>query len=278
MSSNIFENTMAEMDWCTIESLAKQNALVLMPVAVMEEHGRHLPIGTDIYMASAQARFMAMEMKEQGFPHIIAPPYYWGICSVLTKHFPGSFTLKPDTLRAVITENLECLEQAGFKNVVLVNAHGDPVHRKVITEALQAYNNDHQMQAKWLTFQCDMEMEGFRGDENCLIILPDGLLQYLGSMDGQLEDRFDVHAGAFETAGMYEIYPELTNLEQAKQEEATLLKGEQISKWLGGDKKDKDIIPMGYVGSPKAFKQIHSTQEKYSREIAKEIMKYYCIE
>ena len=26
--------------------------------------------------------------ERAGFPHIIAPPYYWGICSVLTKHFP----------------------------------------------------------------------------------------------------------------------------------------------------------------------------------------------
>ena len=179
--------------------------------------------------------------------------------------------MKPDTLRAVITENLECLEQAGFKNVVLVNAHGDPVHRKVITEALQAYNNDHQMQAKWLTFQCDMEMEGFRGDENCLIILPDGLLQYLGSMDGQLEIGLMYMLGHLKLPACMRYILNWTNLEQAKQEQATLLKGEQISKWLGGDKKDKDIIPMGYVGSPKAFKQIHSTQEKYSRELQKRL-------
>lgn len=275
MNNNIFEKTMVEMSWCEIESLAKQNALVLMPVGVMEEHGSHLPIGTDIYMASAQVRYMAMEMEEQGFPYIIAPPYYWGICSVLTKHFPGSFTLKADTLRAVMIENLECLEKAGFRNVVLVNSHGDPEHRRVITEALQEYNQSYVLQAKWITFQCDLKMEGFRGDENCLIILRDSILQHLGSMEGQLEDTFDVHAGAFETAGMKENYPELTNIKLAEEAKATMLKGEQIQKWLAGDLNDKYLIPMGHVGSPAAYKQIHGTPEKYNREIAKAVMEYY---
>lgn len=275
MNRNIFEKTMVEMDWCSVEELAKKDALVLLPVGVIEEHGRHLPLGTDIYMVSAQVRYMAKEMEEQDFPVIIAPPYYWGICSVLTKHFPGSFTLKSETLRAVMQENLECLEKAGFRKVVLVNAHGDPEHRKAITEALQEYNESHELQAKWLTFQCDLEMEGFCGNENFLITLPEHVLYHLGSMEGQLEDQFDVHAGAYETANMLVCYPELTNTEWAEKEQATMLQGEQIEKWLSGHAEDKGIIPMGYVGNPSAYKQIHSTHEVYSREMAKEIMKYY---
>lgn len=275
MNSNMFEKTMVEMDWCSVEKLAKEDALVLMPVGVIEEHGRHLPLGTDIYMATAQTRYIAMEMEEQGFPVIIAPPYYWGICSVLTKHFPGSFTLKAKTLQAVMLENLECLEKAGFRKAVVVNAHGDPEHRNVITKALQEYNEIHELQAKWLTFQCDLEMEGFRGDENCLMVLPDSVLYHLGDMEGQLEDRFDVHAGAYETANMLAVYPDLTDTEQAGQEQPTMLQSEQIEKWLSGKEEDKGIIPMGYVGSPAGYKQIHSTPEVYCRAIAKEIMKYY---
>lgn len=275
MNSNIFEKTMVEMDWHTIEELAKQNALVLMPVGVIEEHGRHLPVGTDIYMAAAQAKYMAKEMEMQGFPYIIAPPYYWGICSVLTKHFPGSFTLKPDTLKAVMEENLECLEKAGFRRVVLINAHGDPLHRSVITEAIHAYNSTHELKAKWLTFSCDLEQEGFKGDEEYLLILPEHILQYLGNIEGALSDLFDVHAGAFETANMHACYKELTNTDQAKKEKATMLQGEQIHKWLQGHKADRYLIPEGFVGSPADYYKINSTPEQYNREIAKEIIKYY---
>ena len=56
---------------------------------------------------------------------------------------------------------------------------------------------------------------------------------------------------------------------------ATMLDDKQISKWLLGEKKDRGIIPMGYVGSPAAYHQIHSTSERYCIEIAKEIMKHY---
>ena len=41
------------------------------------------------------------------------------------------------------------------------------------------------------------------------------------------------------------------------------------------EKKDQGIIPMGYVGSPVAYLQIHSTSQRYCSEIAKEIMKCY---
>lgn len=83
-----------------------------------------------------------------------------------------------------------------------------------------------------------------------------------------------MHAGAFETAVMKEVYPELTNLKQAELEKATKLQGEQIGKWLSGKAEDKNIIPLGYVGAPAAYKQIHSTTERYCREVAKEIMKF----
>ena len=54
MNQNIFENTMAEMTWPEIEALAAEGALVLLPVGVIEEHGEHLPLGTDTYLAYAK--------------------------------------------------------------------------------------------------------------------------------------------------------------------------------------------------------------------------------
>ena len=74
---------------------------------------------------------------------------------------------------------------------------------------------------------------------------------------------------------MKEVYPELTNIKKAEEEKATSLQGEQIGKWLSGKAQYKSIIPMGYVGAPASYKQIHSTTEQYCREIAKEIIKYY---
>lgn len=48
---NIFSDTMSEMTYKQIEKLVEQDAIVLFPVGIIEEHGPHLPLGTDIYLA-----------------------------------------------------------------------------------------------------------------------------------------------------------------------------------------------------------------------------------
>ena len=46
---------MSEMTYKQIEKLVEQDAIVLFPVGIIEEHGPHLPLGTDIYLAYTQA-------------------------------------------------------------------------------------------------------------------------------------------------------------------------------------------------------------------------------
>ena len=47
---NIFKDTMSEMTYEQVEKLVEQEAIVLFPVGIIEEHGPHLPLGTDIYL------------------------------------------------------------------------------------------------------------------------------------------------------------------------------------------------------------------------------------
>lgn len=52
---NIFKDTMSEMTYEQIGKLVEQKAIVLFPVGIIEEHGPHLPMETDIYLAYKQA-------------------------------------------------------------------------------------------------------------------------------------------------------------------------------------------------------------------------------
>ena len=52
---NIFKDTMSEMTYKQIEKLVEQDAIVLFSVGIIEEHGPHLPLGTDIYLAYTQS-------------------------------------------------------------------------------------------------------------------------------------------------------------------------------------------------------------------------------
>jgi creatinine amidohydrolase len=51
LPQNIFSNTMADMKWTDIKRYADENAIVLLPMGVIEEHGPHNCLATDIYTA-----------------------------------------------------------------------------------------------------------------------------------------------------------------------------------------------------------------------------------
>lgn len=86
MKINILKDTMAEMPYTEVEKLAQKGAVVLFPVGIIEEHGPHLPLGTDIYLAYEQA---------------------------LTRQFPGTFGFRKETIITCICELLESLDPCG---------------------------------------------------------------------------------------------------------------------------------------------------------------------
>ncbi len=51
MGYTIFEDTLADMTFLEVEESARNNAVVLFPIAVIEEHGPHMCLGTDVYLA-----------------------------------------------------------------------------------------------------------------------------------------------------------------------------------------------------------------------------------
>lgn len=275
MSRNIFRHTMVEMTFAEVEQFARQDALVLLPVGVIEEHGRHLPLGTDFYLAVIQAEDTAEEMRKHEFPCIIAPPFYWGTTGVVTKHFPGSFISRPETIKAVLHDMLECLAQWGFTRAVLLNAHGDPSHRIAITEALKTFNESSPLQARWLTFKEELQREGFNGDENYILPVPFYPLDQMITMTEPPKDSFDVHAGAYETAVMRDTFPDLTDMATAITLQPTMLKDGQIEQWVSGEQAFISLIPDGHTGDPAGSQHMTTDVPSANRAIARSIIQFY---
>ena len=95
---NIFKDNMSEMTYEQVEKLVEQEAIVLFPVGIIEEHGPHLPLGTDIYLAYKQAHDVWEELNSMKIPCVIAPPFYLGGVQALTRHFPGTFAFSKETI------------------------------------------------------------------------------------------------------------------------------------------------------------------------------------
>ncbi len=101
---------------------AAANAIVVLPVASMEQHGPHLPVGVDTFLCEAVCRAGA-EMAVQSVPCVVAPTLW---CGMAEHHmaFGGTFTFDIPTYQAVLLAFLKSIVRHGFSRVFIVNGHG----------------------------------------------------------------------------------------------------------------------------------------------------------
>lgn len=110
-----------------IHALAAQEALVLIPLGATEQHGPHLPVGTDAILSTYFAEEAARVMNAQGRPCLVAPT----IAPANSMHhmnFAGSISLEPDTFIRQLTDICKAIAHHGFRRIVLINGHGGNTH------------------------------------------------------------------------------------------------------------------------------------------------------
>ncbi len=94
--------------------------MVLIPVGTHEQHGPNLAMQSDAALAEA----VSVRVAEQLRPRLlVAPAVPWGL-SLHHIHFPGTITLQPATLEAVLHDVVWSLRQHGVRNFLFVNGHG----------------------------------------------------------------------------------------------------------------------------------------------------------
>lgn len=118
---------MTEVDWTRLKaqdlrSLAQMNAVVILPIASIEQHGPHLPVITDTRLGHEIALRAARLASEQR-PTVVAPVVWSG----LSEHhmpFGGTLTVSHATFRALIRDLVDALVRQGFRDILISNSHG----------------------------------------------------------------------------------------------------------------------------------------------------------
>jgi creatinine amidohydrolase len=224
-----------------------KDALVLLPLGVIEEHGPHLCLGTDIYTAHVYCLAVKKRLEEKGHSVLIAPPFYWGVCQA-TGGFIGSFQIRMETTKMLLFDILASLKSFGFQKVFGVNAHGDVEHAIAIISAFREAHEQLKMTACF-PFPADRLCHyGLNGTEPYISPL---LPQEITVSKAEV---WDVHGGDMETAMMHAYYPELTDPERAKALPAVALPPEQGEAWLFGGH-IKELSQEGYLGAPAYYDQ-----------------------
>jgi creatinine amidohydrolase len=102
---------------------ARRNAIVILPVASLEQHGPHLPVEVDSMLGETVATRAAREIAARGQEALVLPVLWTG----LSEHhmsFGGTVTLNFPEFAAVVEGVCRSVLRHGFKRIVLLNAHG----------------------------------------------------------------------------------------------------------------------------------------------------------
>ena len=114
--------TLPEMSGPQVQEMLKVTQTILIPFGAVEDHGAHLPLGTDIYEAREIARRTAIRLHTLGCPVVIGPVMPFGTSS-FHMGFPGSISITASTLLTLTKEVCLSLYKGGFRNFVLVHGH-----------------------------------------------------------------------------------------------------------------------------------------------------------
>lgn len=112
------KNYLPHMTVPEVEAFLERSDMVIIPVGSLEQHGNHLPIGTDFINGVERCKLIAQERDVLVAPVLMVgqSPYHMG--------FAGSITLTADTIIDVHLQAVESLIHHGFKRFIIMNSHG----------------------------------------------------------------------------------------------------------------------------------------------------------
>ena len=130
----------AQMNTEQIRALDKQKTVVILPGGVLEEHGPHLPSFTDGYSNEWLTERLAEAIVARPgwavlvFP--IIPLGHAGGNEIGGKYvFPGTYSIRRTTLRAVFMDLATELGDQGFRRIFVMHGHGGPFHNLMLDQA-----------------------------------------------------------------------------------------------------------------------------------------------
>jgi creatinine amidohydrolase len=187
------------MSWTEIrDAINSGKSTVLLVVGSVEQHGPHLPTITDSLVGQYIAQQAAIKLGNV----LVAPVMHPG----LAEHhlgFPGTLSLNFQHFTDVLTDYCTGLAQAGFKNIILISAHGGN------TDTIIAYA---PRIAKLLLNQADVYVAtGAVGPEETR------KRQALAEKYHMSIGKAGVHAGWFETSMVLAIRPDLVDMSKAEE-------------------------------------------------------------
>ena len=199
-----------EMTWADIAAAGEAAGrwIAVLPLAAVEQHGPHLPLGVDAYIAEAYLARVRKILPE-ALPVTFLPAQRVGV-SAEHLGYPGTLTLSAATAIKAWTEIAESLARAGLRKLLLVTSHGGNV------AAMELVARDLRTRLGMLAVTIGWHRFGY----------PEG------TFSGE-ERRHGIHGGDIETSLMLAAMPDAVRTEKAAQATPATVAMAREFKWLG---------------------------------------------
>lgn len=178
-------------DWP--KALEKSAATCILPIGILEKHGPHAPIGSDlIHVREWAARATRREYA------VVFPDYFYGQINE-ARHQPGTFSLPPQVVWELLQSTCDEIGRNGFKRIVIVNGHGG--NPQLLRYFIQTQLGQRRPYVVYLFDPA-----------------PDPALDAKVEKLRRSDPAGDMHAGERETSTLLYLRPDLVKMERATQE------------------------------------------------------------
>ncbi|MGE5159744.1 MAG: creatininase family protein [Gemmatimonas sp.] len=218
-----------EISWPEIGPAEPARWIAVLPLAATEQHGPHLPLGTDVMIAQAYLARVA-ELLPATLPVTFLPVQRIGIS---TEHidFPGTLTLSAETALRDWTALGASVARAGLRKLVIVTSHGgNSAAMMLVAQELRAHHGLLAVTTSWSRFGA-----------------PEGLFS-------EEELRHGIHGGAVETSIMLARFAQHVRVDKIANFRPASIDMEQRYRRLSTQRpapfawQTQDLHPSGAVG------------------------------
>jgi len=229
MTSTLPPRDWSDIHWPDVSKAAPARWIAVLPLAATEQHGPHLPVGTDVMIAEAYLA-RVRERLAATVPATFLPLQPVGI-STEHIHYPGTLTLPTDVALKTWMALGESVARAGVRKLVMVTSHGgNSAAMTLVAQDLRAQRGLLVVTTSWSRFGA-----------------PEGLFS-------AEELRHGIHGGAVETSIMLARYPQTVRKEAIADFRPASIAMEKDHRWLSAHRpapfawQAQDIHPSGAAG------------------------------
>ncbi len=229
--------TLLEMTWEEVAQALQETDIVLVVMGATEQHGPHLPLGTDTMQAVELCKRIVTQLAGDDISAVVSAPIPFGMSSY-HMGFPGTITLRPTTYYELAMDVCRCLYTHGFRRFVFPLGHGgNYAMMQVIAQQLVDESEDAQaLVLNWLPSISSAYPALAKTDK------PEG---HAGGRE--ISRQLDTHPELVQMEGARAFYPEAGG-EQAKPDHPLL--GGGVFKPFGPARRYREAYPHGFVGNP----------------------------